>query len=31
VRWKLVNGKPVVSVRAPAGEKWTNRPAQSRH
>jgi hypothetical protein len=23
VAWKLVNGKPVVSVRAPAGETWT--------
>jgi hypothetical protein len=30
VRWKLINGKPVVSVRAPAGETWTNRTAQSR-
>ena len=26
VSWKLVNGKPIVSVRAPAGETWANRP-----
>jgi hypothetical protein len=31
VSWKLVNRKPVVSVRAPAGETWVNRPAQIRH
>jgi hypothetical protein len=28
VAWKLVRGKPVVTVRAPAGERWANRPAR---